>query len=101
MKRTVRGRIELDDGVIAAEALVTIAIEQWWKAEHSRFDWLQSTADLVELRKEFIETFRVALEATPLLDHFAVSGVIASWWGVSLPDLKALATLGNGGLVEA
>lgn len=70
-----------DDGVIAAEALVTIAIEQWWKAEHSRFDWLQSTADLVELRKEFIETFRVALEATPLLDHFAVSGVIASWWG--------------------
>ena len=36
-----------------------------------------------------------------MLDHFAVSGVIASWWGVSLPDLKALATLGYRGLIEA
>ena len=40
-------------------------------------------------------------KATPLLDRFAVSGVIASWWGVSLPDLKALATLGYRGLIEA
>jgi len=100
-RRDLRRLIELDDGVVAAEASVTGAIELWWKAEEGRFDKLQSTADLVELRKEFIETFRVALEATPLLDKFAVSGVIASWWGVSLPDLKALATLGYRGLIEA
>jgi type I restriction enzyme M protein len=100
-RHDLRRLVEADAGVIAAEATVTTAIGLWWKAEETRFDKLQSTADLVELRQEFIETFRVALEATPLLDHFAVSGVIASWWGVSLPDLKALATLGYHGLTEA
>lgn len=100
-RRDLRRLIETDAGVIAAEATVTTAIERWWHAEEDGFDKLQSTADLVELRKEFIETFRVALEAIPLLDHFAVSGVIASWWGFSLPDLKALATLGYRGLIEA
>jgi type I restriction enzyme M protein len=35
------------------------------------------------------------------LDPFAIRGVIASWWGVSLPDLKTLATLGYPGLIEA
>lgn len=100
-RHDLRRLIEADGGVIAAEATVTTAIGLWWKAEVTRFDKLQSTADLVELRKEFIETFRVTLEATPLLDHFAVSGVIASWWGASLPDLKALATLGYHGLIEA
>jgi len=99
--RDLRRLIEADAGVIAAEATVTTAIGLWWKIEASRFDKLQSTADLVELRKAFIETFRVALGATRLLDPFAVRGVIASWWGASLPDLKALATLGYRGLVEA
>ena len=97
----LRRLVESDDGVIAAEADVTSAIGQWWKAEETRFDTLQSAGDLVELRKEFIETFRTALQATALLDYFAVSGVIASWWGISLPDLKALATLGYRGLIEA
>lgn len=100
-RRDLRRLIEANDGVIAAEADVTSAIEHWWNAEKDRFDKLQSTADLVELRKEFIETFRVALEATPLLDPFAIRGVIASWWGESLPDLKALATHGYRGLIEA
>ena len=35
------------------------------------------------------------------MDYFAVNGVIASWWGISLPDLKALATFGYRGLIEA
>ncbi|RIJ70577.1 SAM-dependent DNA methyltransferase [Nakamurella silvestris] len=100
-RRDLRRMIEADAGVVAAEATVTAAIGLWWKAEACSFDKLQSTADLVELRKEFVETFRGALEAIPLLDHFAISGVIASWWGVSLPDLKALATIGYRGLIEA
>lgn len=100
-KRDLSRLVESDDGVIAAEADVTSAIGQWWKAEESRFDKLRSAGDLVDLRKEFIATFREALKATAILDHFAVNGVIASWWGISLPDLKALATLGYRGLIEA
>jgi type I restriction enzyme M protein len=48
-----------------------------------------------------IETFRDALADTPLLDPFAIRGIVASWWGESLPDLKALATHGYRGLIEA
>lgn len=100
-RRDLKRLIESDAEVIAAETEVTGAIALWWQAEENRFDKLQSVADLVELRKEVIETFRAALQATPLLDYFAVSGVIASWWGAALPDLKALATIGYRGLIEA
>lgn len=100
-RRDLKRLIEVDAGVTAAETEVTSAIELWWKTEEPRFDKLRSAADLVDLRKNFITTFRTALAATPLLDHFAVSGVIASWWGTTLPDLKALATLGYKGLIES
>ncbi|WP_255522488.1 N-6 DNA methylase [Blastococcus sp. TML/C7B] len=100
-RRDLRRLVESDPGVVAAEAAVKTAIERWWKYEEPRFDKLETVADLVALRKELIGTFRSALQATPLLDHFAVSGIVASWWGTSLPDLKALATLGYKGLVEA
>ncbi|MFJ5668501.1 N-6 DNA methylase [Micromonospora chalcea] len=100
-RRELRRLIETDAGVNAAEATVTNAIEIWWKAAEPRFDKLQTVADLVELRREFLETFRAALAATLLFDSFSVSGVIASWWGTTLPDLKALATLGYRGLIES
>ncbi|RSM41916.1 restriction endonuclease subunit M [Amycolatopsis balhimycina DSM 5908] len=100
-RRDLMRLIESDSGVVRAEEAVTGAIGLWWKAAEPRFDKLESAADLVDLRKEFIETFRIALETTPLFDQFAVSGVIASWWGANLPDLKALATLGYRGLIEA
>jgi type I restriction enzyme M protein len=93
--------VEADSGVVAAESAVTGCIDSWWNGEEPRFDKLQSVADLVDLRKEFMNTFRTALDSTSLLDRFAISGVIASWWGKSLPDLKALATIGYKGLVEA
>src|SRR5205823_8591873 len=35
------------------------------------------------------------------LDHFQVTGVVASWWGDALNDLKGLSAQGFHGLVEA
>jgi type I restriction enzyme M protein len=100
-RAALRRLVETDAGVISTEAEVTSSIRLWWKAEQPRFDGLQSPADLVYLRRHQMITFATALAETRLLDHFAVSGVIASWWGASLPDLKTLATLGYKGLVEA
>lgn len=97
----IRVLIETDSGVIAAESVVTGRIGRWWDAEEPRFDKLQSVADLVDLRREFMQTFHTALDGTILLDRFAISGIIASWWGKSLPDLKTLASIGYKGLVEA
>lgn len=100
-RRDLRRLIESDAGVVAAENAVLDDIGLWWDEREARFDKLQSPADLVELRKELIDTFRDALASTPLLDSFAVRGIVASWWGEGLPDLKALATHGYQGLIEA
>ncbi|WP_275293444.1 N-6 DNA methylase [Amycolatopsis sp. La24] len=100
-RRDLRRLIEADSGVVAAETAVLDAIGVWWEEQESRFDKLESPGDLVDLRKDLIETFRDTLASTPLLDPFAIRGIVASWWGESLPDLKALATHGYGGLIEA
>ncbi|WP_200950753.1 hypothetical protein [Arthrobacter sp. Soil762] len=93
--------IESDSGLLAAEAAVIEAIDKWWVGEQSRLDGLKSTAQLVQLRQEFLKTFAAALEPTMMLDRFQIDGTIASWWGKALPDLKALATLGYKGLIDA
>ena len=100
-KRELKHLIESDAGLQAAEAAVTTAIEQWWKSEEPSFDDLKTVADLVDLRKELITTFETTLRPVGLLDRFTVSGIVAAWWGASLPDLKALATHGYQGLISA
>ncbi|WP_454164285.1 N-6 DNA methylase [Gordonia iterans] len=100
-RRDLRRLIEADEGVGAAESAVLDAIGLWWEEQEARFDKLEAPSDLVDFRKELIETFGVALADTPLLDPFAIRGIVASWWGESLPDLKTLATHGYRGLIEA
>jgi type I restriction enzyme M protein len=100
-KRQLSELIESDAGLLAAEAAVSGAIDKWWASEQSRLDGLRTTADLVPLRRELLCSFSSALSATTMLDRFQVDGIIASWWGKALPDLKALATLGYKGLIDA
>ena len=100
-KRDLKALIEDDPGLQAAEAAVSTAIEHWWKGEEHGFDELKAAADLVDLRHQLITSFETALRPVGLFDQFTVSGIVAAWWGASLPDLKALATLGYKGLVSA
>lgn len=100
-RRDLRRLIESDAGVIATESAVVDAIRVWWEAQEVSFDKLEAPGDLVELRKDLIETFRDGLASTQLLDPFAIRGIVAAWWGESLPDLKTLATHGYCGLIEA
>ncbi|MDG9713157.1 type I restriction-modification system subunit M [Streptomyces sp. DH10] len=100
-RRDLRRLIEADCGVVATESAVLDAIRVWWEAQEASFDRLESPGDLIDLRKDLIETFQDTLVSTPLLDPFAIRGIVSSWWGESLPDLKALATHGYRGLIEA
>src|SRR6185369_2494674 len=45
--------------------------------------------------------FEKAVRPVGLLDHFQVTGVIATWWGDVQNDLKGLAAQQFAGLVEA
>jgi type I restriction enzyme M protein len=98
-KRQLKELIEADSGVIAAEAEVKEAIEVWWQQEHKHLDKLKTAGDLAELRRGFIDTFADALRHIPMLDRFAVSGIIASWWSRNEMDLKGLAANGYQDLV--
>ncbi|MBW4780339.1 type I restriction-modification system subunit M [Rhodococcus fascians] len=104
---SVTAKLELKElvgtntGVIHAETAITEVIECWWTAEQVRFTRLQTTADLIDLRKQLVATFQTALAPIGMLDRFVVSGIIASWWGDNQPDLKTLATIGFTGLIEA
>ncbi|MES9518593.1 N-6 DNA methylase [Rhodococcus qingshengii] len=100
-KRQLKELIETNAGVVEAEAAVTQVIESWWKAEQNRFTQLETTADLIDLRKQLVATFQMALAPIGMLDRFVVSGIIASWWGENQPDLKTLATIGFKGLIDA
>src|SRR5664279_1943277 len=100
-KKEIKHLIETDIGVVKSETGLRNGIEQWWESAQSRFDSLNTTADLVGLRKELIRTFETALGSASMLDRFAVNGIIAAWWGAAQPDLKALATLGYKGLIDA
>ncbi|MCZ4558174.1 class I SAM-dependent DNA methyltransferase [Rhodococcus maanshanensis] len=100
-KRQLKKLIEANAGVVEAEAAVTQAIENWWKAEQDGFLDLQATTDLIDLRKYLVATFQTTLAPIGMLDRFQISGIIASWWGDSQADLKTLANLGFKGLIDA
>ncbi|WP_068278889.1 type I restriction-modification system subunit M [Aldersonia kunmingensis] len=100
-KRQLKELIETSKGVIEAEAAVTQAIDSWWKAELDGFEHLQTTADLINLRKRLVSSFQTTLQPAGMLDRFQVSGIIASWWGDNQADLKTLATIGFKGLIDA
>lgn len=100
-RRQLSEMIETDPGIIQSEEAIKASIADWWIQECLRFDALEGTAQLVELRKELIETFQASLKSNTMFDHFVVAGIIASWWWAALPDLKALSNLGYKGLIDA
>jgi type I restriction enzyme M protein len=93
--------IDSDPGVVAAQESLVEAVKHWWSSQSSRLDALSSTADLVPLRRELMSSFGTAVTSGKMLDTFEVMGIVASWWEAEQSDLKALATLGYPGLVDA
>jgi type I restriction enzyme M protein len=100
-KRQLKELIETNKGVIQAETAVTQAIESWWKTEQDRFSKLEVMADLIDLRKLLVASFRTTLQPVGMLDRFQISGIVASWWDENQADLKTLTNIGFKGLIDA
>ncbi len=72
----------------------------WW-AEHAKLIVeLPDTRQLPKARNDLLSSFGAALVPLGVLDEFATGGIVASWWGDNLYDLKALAAGDFGRVVE-
>jgi type I restriction enzyme M protein len=99
-QKTLRARIEGDDGVKAREQQLRGAFEEWWKAHQKHIVRLPETKALMGLRAELVGSFEKAMAPVGLIDRFQVVGAIATWWNDALFDLKALMARGFEGVVE-
>lgn len=100
-KADLKGWIEADPGVVAKEQALAEAVERWWAENRSAIAELPESGELMALRARLLESFEAALRPVDLLDRFQVAGVVATWWGEVVNDLKTLAARGFLGLVEA
>lgn len=100
-KGELRKRLDSDAGMAKREQDLTEAVEIWWKKARRQLEELPETKALMPARASLLRSFEKAVRPAGLLDHFQVTGVIATWWGDAQNDLKGLAAQGFAGLVEA
>ncbi|NJN06666.1 MAG: hypothetical protein HC815_01285 [Richelia sp. RM1_1_1] len=96
--------IEADAGVQQQEEKLRQATLNWWEKHQQHLIDLPQTKQLMELRKEFLQTFEAVVRPIGLLDRFKTMGVIVSWWEDAYEvsaDLKRLANLGFKGLIDS
>ena len=101
-KASLKKRIENDAGVKAQEARFQKDVEAFWN--QTREDVIRvaaKQATVMDLRAACMARFPEVVGASKLLDGFALTGIVASWWGEVQPDVKTLAARGFLGLVDA
>ncbi len=100
-KAALKARLEADPGMGKREQDLADAVETWWKKAQRQLAELRETRAIMPARASLLTSFEKAVRPAGLLDHFQVTGVIATWWGEVQNDLKGLAAQGFAGLVEA
>ncbi|HEX2688439.1 MAG TPA: class I SAM-dependent DNA methyltransferase [Kofleriaceae bacterium] len=100
-KAELKKRLDTDPGMAKREQDLTGAVEIWWKKAQRQLAELPESKALMPARASLLTSFEKAVRPVGLLDHFQVTGVIATWWGDAQNDLKGLAAQGFAGLVEA
>jgi len=93
--------IGADQGVLAKQQTLTIAVDTWWHEHQIGISHLAQGQRLMQLRADLLASFQDAVRPVGLLDRFQVAGVIASWWGDTQNDLKTIATRGFLGAIIA
>jgi type I restriction enzyme M protein len=105
-RAAIRPLVENDIGVQVRQAATRKQLAQWWTEHSRRLVELPQRRDLNRVRTEFLDTFVAAMvqdsgnDASPLLDRFKLSGVIATWWTDTLPDLKTVLENGFPSVVD-
>ncbi len=101
--------IENNAGLLAKEAAIRDAFEQWWRDHSDRIsalsgqmqDGQDSAASLVALRSDLLASFSQSLEAIGLLDPFQVRGIVAGFWYQTKYEFLTLQARGAKGVADA
>lgn len=101
--------IENNAGLLAKEAAIRDAFEQWWRDHSARIsalsgqmqDGQDSAASLVALRSDLLASFSQSLEAIGLLDPFQVRGIVAGFWYQTKYEFLTLQARGAKGVADA
>ena len=99
-KPSIAGLIETDTGVQAKIETLKYALTQWWASHTGSLVALPQGRNLNAVRTEFLRGFTEALLPCGMLNNFKLSGVVATWWTDTLPDLKTLMENGFCGVVD-
>jgi type I restriction enzyme M protein len=90
-----------DDGVLAQHQALGAVVDTWWREHRTGISNLAKDQQLMQLRADLLSSFQAAVRPVGLLNRFQVAGVIASWWGDTVNDLKTVAARGFSGLIES
>ncbi|WP_346014548.1 N-6 DNA methylase [Thiocystis violacea] len=111
-RQHLKPAIEGNPGLLAKEAAIRAAFEQWWGTHGVRIATLSgqlatdsetamAVGGLVELREELLASFSASLEAVGMLDPFQVRGIVAGFWYQTKYDFLTLMARGAKGVAGA
>jgi type I restriction enzyme M protein len=108
-RQVIQPAIENNAGLLAKEAAIRAAFEQWWQDHSERItalsghmrDGQEGASSLVALRNDLLASFSRSLEAIGLLDPFQVRGIVAGFWYQSKYDFLTLQARGAKGVADA
>lgn len=104
-RQALKPTIETNAGLVAKEAAIRVAFEQWWQDHSARITTLSgqmdNAASLVALRNDLLASFSQSLEAIGLLDPFQVRGIVAGFWYQTKYDFLTLMARGAKGVADA
>jgi type I restriction enzyme M protein len=99
-RQDLKPAIEGNAGLVAKEAAIRAAFEQWWQAHSGCITALHGQTSLVATREALLASFAEALMPTGVLDAFQVRGISAGFWYDNLNDFKAVLVRGPLGLIR-
>jgi len=104
-RQALKPTIETNAGLVAKEAAIRAAFEQWWQDHSVRITALSgqmdNAASLVALRSDLLASFSQSLEAIGLLDPFQVRGIVAGFWYQTKYEFLTLMARGSKGVADA
>lgn len=104
-RQDLKPAIEGNAGLVAKEAAIRSAFEQWWQQHSARITALAGQMDnassLVALRNDLLASFSESLEAIGMLDPFQVRGIVAGFWYQTKYDFLTLMARDAKGVMDA